>query len=233
MAIADASLLGRLAPRFFDWFKTSENIAAMHQKHIESETVVHMMKGTPFATAPDTAKLDFARSTVGAAVVSFMQLEQQYIGDWKVQRIVEAAGADFDAAGARLALSDHIASAPVVIFSFVDCPWCLLAKEALLDELSLAQGETSGDLLRVIELEDLGRMGKSLRAAIALATGRTSMPAIFVGGRAIGGYTDGEPVGDTELCWSDSPGLERLVEQGALKEMLQQAGVKFDQHLRL
>ena len=32
-----------------------------------------------------------------------------------------------------------------------------------------------------------------MRAAIALETGRTSMPAVYVRGEAIGGYTDGKP----------------------------------------
>ena len=44
-------------------------------------------------------------------------------------------------------------------------------------------------VLSEVELEERGREGKELRAAIALATGRTSMPAIFVGGRSLGGST--------------------------------------------
>ena len=44
-----------------------------------------------------------------------------------------------------------------------------------------------------INLEPLGPRGKTLRAAIALETGRTSMPAVYVRGEAVGGYTDGTP----------------------------------------
>ena len=57
-----------------------------------------------------------------------------------------------------------------------------------------------GDLpLRIVELEELGLEGKRLRAACALATGRTSMPNIFVGGRSIGGFTDGFADGGAAL----------------------------------
>ena len=81
--------------------------------------------------------------------------------------------------------------------------------------------------LRVVELEPLGREGKRLRASIAMATGRTSMPAIFVGGRAVGGFTDGDPVGDdADLCLEGSPGLEALADSGKLRELLAEAGVE-------
>ena len=52
-----------------------------------------------------------------------MALEQQHIGDWKVERIVEAAGEGFEASAARAALVDAVGAHPVVVFSFVDCPW--------------------------------------------------------------------------------------------------------------
>lgn len=208
------------AKSFFQWFKSSEAVAALHQKHVEGDTVVHMLKDTPFAAAPDSLKLDFARGPAGEAVAEFMRLEQQYIGDWKLDRIVEAAGADFDPVAARASLVSKASSTPVVLFSFVDCPWCLLAKEALQSQMQLA-GVI--DALLIIELEDERREGKRLRAAIARATGRTSMPSIFVGGRAIGGYTDGEPQGDEDLCLSGSPGLQQLVESGEFQMLLQSA----------
>ena len=76
---------------------------------------------------------------------------------------------------------------------------------------------------RVVELEDLGREGKRLRAALAIATGRTSMPAVFVNSRAIGGYTDGEPAGDEALCLAGSPGLKQLIEGGTFQGLLKSA----------
>jgi len=75
--------------------------------------------------------------------------------------------------------------------------------------------------VRVVELEELGRYGKALRAAIALATGRTSMPSVWVDGICIGGYTDGDmPTGDSTCCLKGSPGLEALEKSGELQEML-------------
>lgn len=183
----------------------------MHRKHIEGDAVLHMLKGTPMAAAPDELKLKFARSSAGAAVATFMKREQQNIGGWKVDRIVEAAGADFDPATERARLVREAATNPIVVFSFIDCPWCLLAKERLRAvEESVVEAWLPPGSVRVVELEDLGRDGKRLRAALALATGRTSLPSIFVGGRCVGGYTDGDPAGDAALCHAGAPGLEAL-----------------------
>ena len=72
-----------------------------------------------------------------------------------------------------------------MLFSFRDCPWCLLAKERLAGLATVLPAAEA----RVVELEERGREGKELRAAVALATGRTSMPAVFVRGRSLGGRT--------------------------------------------
>lgn len=219
---AALKLLEDLAPKFFDWFTNNDGVAKIHQKHVASETVQHMMKGTPLVDAPDSAKLDFARSSGGAAVAEFMRQEQKHIGGWKVDRIVEAAGADFDAASERERLLREAQSAPIVVFSFVDCPWCLLAKETLAAiEASDAEPLVPSGGVRVVELEELGRDGKRLRAALALATGRTSMPSIFVRGKCIGGHTDGDPQGDAALCHANAPGLEELVRVGGLRRLLE------------
>ena len=200
-----------LQQRFFEWFTKSEGVAKLHQKHVDGDQVLHMLKGTPMASASDELKLKFARSNAGAAVANFMKAEQQSIGGWKIERIIEAAGPDFDADAERAQLFEEVATHPIVVFSFVDCPWCLLAKERLRAiELSEVESWLPTGSVRIVELEDLGRAGKRLRAALALATSRTSMPSIFVGGKCIGGFTDGEPQGDETLCHADAPGLESL-----------------------
>jgi glutaredoxin len=214
--LAVLGLASPLEKRFFDWFTKSEGVRALHKQHCEGDQVLHMLKGTPMASAPESLKLKFAKGPAGKAVANFMKAEQQNIGAWKIDRIVEAAGPEFDPDAERLRLQAEVATNPIVVFSFVDCPWCLLAKERLRAIESSEAGAwiaTAGGV-RVIELEDLGRTGKALRAAIALATGRTSMPEIFVGGKCIGGFTDGEPEGDPELCHEGSPGLEALTERG-------------------
>ena len=142
-----------------------------------------------------------------------------------MEKIIEAAGPEFDRRTALQELRVLARSAPVVVLSFVDCPWCLAAKTLLLDEL-----EVPLEAVRVVELEQLGRGGKSLRAAAALATGRTSMPNVFVGGRSVGGFTDGftkgERLGEPSLCMMDAPGLQPLHETGKLEGMLRKAEQK-------
>jgi len=112
-----------IAPRFFQWFANSEAVARLHQDHVDASQVRHMMKGSLLAEAPDAAKLDFAQSPAGVAVANFMRLEQQHIGVWKIEKIVEAAGTGFDADAARKRLELETGSTKVVVFSFVDCPW--------------------------------------------------------------------------------------------------------------
>lgn len=205
-----------------DWFKNSEVAAKRHQEHVEGEGVTHMMKGSLFVKAPDALKLRFVNDAAGKLVSEFMRREQQELGQWKVEKIVEAAGPSFDGRTALQELRELARSAPVVVLSFVDCPWCLAAKTLLLDELAVPL-----DAVRVVELEELGRDGKSLRAAVALATGRTSMPNVFIGGKSVGGFTDGftkgERVGEPSLCRMDAPGLQPLHESGQLQGMLRKA----------
>ena len=208
-----------------DWFKNSEMAAKRHQDHVNGDGVTHMMKGTPFVNAPDALKLRFVNDGAGRMVSEFMRREQQELGQWKVEKIIEAAGLEFDRRTAMQELKELARSAPVVVLSFVDCPWCLAAKTLLLDEL-----EVPPEAVRVVELEELGRDGKSLRAAVALATGRTSMPNVFVGGRSVGGYTDGftkgERLGEPSLCLPGAPGLQPLYQSGKLKGMLAKAEQK-------
>ncbi len=199
---------------------------------------------------------------MGQMVANVMAKEQQLLGDWKIDKIVEAAGEEFDEGvshenlmgilwngyyengdqvddGSRVLLGNNIKrrSRKVTLFSFVDCPWCLLAKQLLQDEeyQSLLDEDTS---LQIIELEDLGVEGKHLRASIALATGRTSMPACFINGKSIGGYTDGfstmnddddaeagegftfVPRPEVDLRMMESKGLAALHETGELRVLL-------------
>jgi len=133
---------------------------------------------------------------------------------------------------ARAGLRRLASSAPVVVFSFSDCPWCVAAKATLEGCALTGTAEPA-----VYEIDEMGREGKVLRAALAEATGRTSMPNVFVGGRSIGGFTDGyedRPAADgpsvtsglgrdCEWVWPGSPGLEALHESGRLRGMLQAA----------
>ena len=122
-------------------------------------------------------------SNAAAGTWIFSGARLRYLREWKVDKIREAAGPDYDAALAAADLAAEIQRAEVVFFSFEDCPWCVAAKQLL----------AAYDDVLEIPLEPLGQRGKALRAAIAAATGRTSLPALWVRGEPVGGYTDGTP----------------------------------------
>mmetsp|Transcript_42053 Transcript_42053/g.50470 ORF Transcript_42053/g.50470 Transcript_42053/m.50470 type:complete len:105 (-) Transcript_42053:617-931(-) len=83
-------------------------------------------------------------------------------------------------------------------------------------------------IVKVIELEELGWEGKRLRASIALATGRTSMPACFIGGRSVGGFSDGfsdgyEPEEQHLRVCEGSPGMKELHDRDELMDLIVEA----------
>ena len=173
--------------RLLDWFQTSEFVETQHRSHVEASGVTHLLKGTPFAEATDAQKQSFARSALGRLVSRVIEEEGLYLREWKIEKITEAAGDAYDAAAARADLETFAAKKPIVVFSFVDCPWCVEAK-------SLLETHYAGDYA-VVDLEPLGLRGKALRAAVAADSGRTSMPAVYVDGKPVGGFTDGAPAG--------------------------------------
>ncbi|KAL7497986.1 hypothetical protein ACHAWT_006841 [Skeletonema menzelii] len=252
-----------LQTQILNAIKSSSLLNKLHQQHIESPTVSHMMKSTPLVDAPDSAKLQFATSFMGQVLANIMAKEQQLLGDWKIEKIVEAAGSDFDEEVSHDNLmrilrngyydSENLDSSveglgthrhrstlrsPIVLFSFVDCPWCLLAKQLLQQEEYQQLLLDNEGTLQIIELEELGLEGKHLRASISLATGRTSMPACFIGEKSVGGYTDGfstdhgnyeerrsegfmfVPRPEVDLRMMESKGLASLHETGELKRLI-------------
>jgi len=218
-----------------NYIKTSTLFNELHEQHVASNQVQHMMKSTPLVNAPDKDKIQFANGPVGKIISDIMASEQALLGDWKIEKIVEAAGNDFNEQEGHEYLMQVLNEAPVTLFSFVDCPWCLLAKQLLEEEYQLINGDGR---LQVIELEDMGREGKRIRASIALSTGRTSMPALFIGSKSIGGYTDGFvlnsdtdnnkeesgfqyiPPKERDLRCVESPGLAILHERKELAALL-------------
>jgi len=197
---------------FLDQMQQSAFIDQKHAEHCASTTVTHLFKDTPLlADSPDEYKLKFVDSWAGNALAAVMAEEQAHLGDWKIQKIREAAG-DYDESAVRQEMEDHASNHQILMYSFVDCPWCVAAKALLLQNI----GEqdlflSSGCQINIIELEPLGRKGKAIRAELAKFTGRTSLPAVFINGQPIGGFTDGMPCG---------PGLRTLHESGSLSEML-------------
>lgn len=194
-----------------DLLRESEFILQKHKEHVESESVTHLFKGSPFPAAPAELKLQFVESWAGRALSNIIREEGIYLKTWKIDRIIEAAGNDFDEATVRAKWGPEVlwkSGNDVVVYSFEDCPWCIAAVTLLQSLRIVKEGNTK---IKIVELETLGPVGKQLRAILAKETGRTSMPCIFIRGKCIGGFTDGEPCG---------LGLEILHKNGDLEKLL-------------
>eukprot|EP01041_Mallomonas_annulata_P003158 gene3158-6230_t len=130
-------------------------------------------------------------------------------GDSFKQSVADAlAGPDMDLEAAKNEINEYIKSAPCVIFSWTMSPASKKAKKLLTD---------IGCTYTAIELDKPFSKGNPLRAALGRMVGRTSVPAIWIGGKYIGGCDDGPDV--------NSPGLIPLAFSGKLRPMLIEAKV--------
>lgn len=129
-------------------------------------------------------------------------------GDDFKQALADGFAGEYDRAAAEAELMRIIDSAPVVVFSWTRSPFSKKAK----DLLKLA-GVVN---LAVKELDQPFSEGNPLRAELGRRVGRTSVPAIFIGGEYVGGCDDGP----TEAA----PGIVKLAFTGKLQEKLQRAG---------
>jgi len=114
--------------------------------------------------------------------------------------LVKMLAGDYDSPVVRNKLIGLIKEEPVLMLSFVKWPFCVKAK-ALLDTKNV-----SYTVIEVDEVVD----GKAIRAEMAELFGRTSVPAIWIGGRFVGGCNDG-PMG----------GIMKLEEKGELDVLLE------------
>lgn len=200
---ANPSQTSRVIRQVLDQMKGSPVIREKHEEHVQSDVAFHLFKGSFLVNMPDSLKLLFVNSWAGLAVETIMKEEQEYLGDWKTEKIIQAAG-DYDRDEVRSRIAQDISQYDIFMYSFADCPWCLAAKKLLLEE-------DVPSSFGVVEIDEIGRSGKWIRAELASQTGRTSMPCIFVKGTPIGGFTDGLPVGT---------GLKELHRSGKLFQML-------------
>ena len=76
---------------------------------------------------------------------------------------------------------DGLLAEPCVVFATTTCGYCYQTRQ-LLDELNVEY--------TAVELDKIPE-GRALRAEVAARTGRTSVPAVFVGGEYVGGSNDG------------------------------------------
>ena len=113
----------------------------------------------------------------------------------------------YDAAATRAKLQALIASDGVVLFSATYCPFSFRVKQELRDRaVPYTAYETN-------VLPD----GRALVAELGALTGRTSIPALFIGGVFIGGCNDG------------NPGLRPLIAAGGLEAALARCGPEWQQ----
>lgn len=140
---------------------------------------------------------------VHAAKASTTQLRMfDFINEGKIALVKTLAG-DYDEVAVRARLNGLVNDNPVFMLSFTTCPYCIKAKEVL---------DSKGAKYTVVEA-DVDRDGKALRAELGELVGRTSVPAIWIGGDFVGGCNDG-PMG----------GVVKLNDEGKLDGMLQSVG---------
>ena len=102
-------------------------------------------------------------------------------------------------------VASRIRSEPCVVFSTTTCPYCAATKE-LLQEI--------GTTFEVVELDE---QPSEWRREVATITGRTSVPAVFVGGTYVGGANDGG-LGGVLTLHRRGELTPLLVEAGALSD---------------
>mmetsp|Transcript_15277 Transcript_15277/g.41854 ORF Transcript_15277/g.41854 Transcript_15277/m.41854 type:complete len:273 (+) Transcript_15277:12-830(+) len=114
---------------------------------------------------------------------------------------------DYNQAATRKALEAEAKSAPVVVYTYSLSPFSTEATR-LLDSI----GATYKEVVLAPEWFLMSGSGAAKRAEFAEVFGRSSMPHIFIGGRSIGGLTEG------------TPGLLPLYESGQLEPALKAVG---------
>ena len=112
---------------------------------------------------------------------------------------------------AQTQIEAEITSEPIVLYTYALSPFSVEAKK-LLDNLAVPYKEISlgGEWLPGL----IGEGGSQKRAALLAMTGQSSLPSIFIGGKSIGGLFSGAS--------SAAPGLVPLLEQGKLREMVEE-----------
>lgn len=119
------------------------------------------------------------------------------------KKLVRMLAGDYNKDEIQEKIGNFIEENPVLMLSFTTCPFCLKAK-SVLDE--------KGVTYKAVEL-DQEPDGGAMRAEMANLIGRTSVPAIWIGGSFVGGCNDG-PMG----------GIVKLNDSGELDSILKGVG---------
>jgi len=127
--------------------------------------------------------------------------------DFKQSSAIAIAG-DYDQESVQKKIQEEISSAPVVMFTWEASPACKKAIKYL---------DIAGASYKIVRLDDPWSEGNSVRAELGKMNGRSSVPAIFIGGKYVGGFDAGV---DSE----DSPGILEMAFKGTLQERLKEVG---------
>lgn len=87
----------------------------------------------------------------------------------------------------------------ICMFTTASCPYCIKAHRLLLDKYNVSP--------QIIDLQQIASHRSHLAQALQRATGKSTVPAIFIFGRYIGGFTE----------------LDRLHDSGELTSILNAA----------
>eukprot|EP00527_Entomoneis_sp_CCMP2396_P004421 CAMPEP_0198145948 /NCGR_PEP_ID=MMETSP1443-20131203/26379_1 /TAXON_ID=186043 /ORGANISM="Entomoneis sp., Strain CCMP2396" /LENGTH=197 /DNA_ID=CAMNT_0043809723 /DNA_START=45 /DNA_END=638 /DNA_ORIENTATION=+ len=118
--------------------------------------------------------------------------------------LIKRQAGSYDEETIRAQLNAFIGKNPVAMLSFTTCPYCLKAKEIL---------DKAGVEYKVMELDKVPSGGYEFRAELAELTDRTSVPAIWIDGKFVGGYNDG-----------GMGGIDNLKKSGKLQDLLEELG---------
>ena len=154
-----------------------------------------------FHGSPENAADDILSQLAGGIDLQMRDNSQTRMT--KEELLLQQAGT-YDKKAVRSAIDDLVEQNPVAMLTFTECPYCIKAR-ALLDKLGCQYKE--------LNLDTVGRDSYAYRAELYHMTGRTSVPAVWIGGEFVGGCNDG-PMG----------GLMTLNDSGQLLGLLEQAG---------
>eukprot|EP01031_Cornospumella_fuschlensis_P032320 gene32320-39087_t len=133
------------------------------------------------------------------------------------QRLTSLFAGTYDARAVNEKIDQDL-QAPLVMYSFTTCPYCLKAKAILQDKYQID--------LKVIELDVDRAQGNAIRLELSKRTGRTSVPSIWLNGQFLGGCNDGP----TEIMSKyggvvrTKGGIASLDREGTLKSLLDEIG---------
>lgn len=127
--------------------------------------------------------------------------------DFKQSTATAIAGS-YDVTDVQSKINDYVASAPCVMFTWEASPSCKKAIKYL---------DVAGATYTIVRLDNPWSEGNPIRAELGKKVGRSSVPAIFLGGKYVGGFDSG--VDNTE-----SPGILEMAFKGTLREKLMEVG---------